>query len=46
MLLLADGQTAEASQALNQTNAHQEVGVQWIGMYFHLSAVKSIGFPL
>jgi hypothetical protein len=45
-MLLAEGETAEACQALNETNAHQEVGVEWIGKYFHLLAVKSIGFPL
>jgi hypothetical protein len=46
MLLLAEGQTAEACQALNKPIAHQEVGVQWIGECFHRLAVKSIGFRL
>jgi hypothetical protein len=46
MLHLAEGQTAEACQALNKSNAHQEAGVKWIGKYFHLLAVKSVGFPV
>jgi len=32
--LLAEAQPAEARQALNKTNAHQEVGVKWIGSTF------------
>ena len=38
-------QTAEACQALNKTNAHQEVGVERVEKYFHLLAAKLIGFP-
>ena len=43
--LLAEAQPAEARQALNKTNAHQEVGVKWIGSTFTFWPSSQSGFP-